>query len=43
MSVNTVPFVIQCSDVMLCGAVSIRSVVWCIKCGTADRSYSLQL
>ena len=41
--VNKVPSVIQCCDVMLCAAVSIRSVVWCIKCGTAGRSYSLQL
>ena len=28
---------------MFCAAVSIRSVVWCMKWGTADRSYSLQL
>ena len=27
VSVNKVPFVIQCCDVMLCAAVSIRSVV----------------
>ena len=43
VSVNKVPFVIQCCDLMLCAAVSIRSVVWCIKCGTADRSYCMQL
>jgi len=36
ISVNKVPFVIQCCDVMLCAAVTIRSTVCFTKCDTAD-------
>ena len=43
LSVSNVPFVIQCSDLLLYSAVRIRSAVWRIKCATADRSYSLKL